>query len=333
VKQFRLERGWTQEELAVKARISRTAISAIEMRRIVPSVAAAMSIALAFGCRVESLFGGDEQVRQPAWSWPPRVETARYWEAEVQGRRWLYPVEWSGMTASHDGVVRDGRLHGRGRFLPEQTLVLASCDPAAALLVEEYSRVTPFRMLSFGRSSQDALELLKNGRAHVAGVHLAKAGDRRGNSRYVRDLIGPGYRVMPVARWESGIAVAPAAENSSVKEIAKSSRRWVGREKGSGARKCQDELLEKTPPPAKLARDHRGVANVIRSGFADFGICVRLVAEDTGLGFVGVRKDAYDVVFRKADAADPRIEALVRVLESTSYRQMLSELPGYQVHK
>jgi DNA-binding XRE family transcriptional regulator len=53
VKVSRIARNWSQEELARRSGVSRTGISAIEVGRLVPSVATALSIAEALGCRVE----------------------------------------------------------------------------------------------------------------------------------------------------------------------------------------------------------------------------------------------------------------------------------------
>jgi putative transcriptional regulator len=49
VKEARQMRGWSQGQLADKADISRIAVNAIEIQRLVPSVAAAMAPAKAFG--------------------------------------------------------------------------------------------------------------------------------------------------------------------------------------------------------------------------------------------------------------------------------------------
>jgi len=57
VKNRRLDRGWSQHELAARAGISRAAVSAIEINRLVPSVAAALALAQSFDCSVEDLFG------------------------------------------------------------------------------------------------------------------------------------------------------------------------------------------------------------------------------------------------------------------------------------
>ncbi len=104
---------------------------------------------------------------------------------------------------------------------------------------------------------------------------------------------------------------------------------WIGREVGSGARQCQDALLRDRPPPRKLAKDHRGVAEAIRCGWADVGVCVRLVCEEAGLTFIKVREEAYDLCLSTGFERDPRFCALFQVVRSLNFRNWLSALPGY----
>jgi molybdate-binding protein/transcriptional regulator with XRE-family HTH domain len=331
VKALRLARRWSQAELARRAGISRAAVSAIEIARLVPSVAAALALASAFGCRVDALFslnGGSRH--EPAWAWPAPADPCRYWHAEIAGRTLLFPVEASGLgVVGHDGIYRHGSIEPHSQSLPEQTLVMASCDPAAALLAAELAGETPYRLLVLPRSSSDALRLLGQKFVHLAGVHLAKAGHKKGNAAAVRQQLGAGYTLLHVARWQEGLAVAPGLGIKSVGAALRKKLRWVGREAGSGARQCLDELLETRDKPRREARDHRGVAEAIRCGWADVGVCVRLVSEDAGLEFLSVRDETYDLCYPTASAEDPRIQALIAAVRSESYRRLLGELPGY----
>src|ERR1700756_5456442 len=145
VKSRRLERRWSQQELSQRAGISRAAVSAIEINRLIPSVAAALALAQSFDCSVEDLFG---QVRAPAdaapqWAWPAPQEPCRFWQAAVGGRRLLYPIETTanGML-EHDGISENGVCRFRRHEKSERSLVLACCDPAAALLATEIQRRT-----------------------------------------------------------------------------------------------------------------------------------------------------------------------------------------------
>src|SRR5262249_62398403 len=82
-------------------------------------------------------------------------------------------------------------------------------------------------------------------------------------------------------------------------------------------------------PPRRVAYAPRGVAGAVRAGWADAGICLRLAGEEAGLGFLPVRREAYDLCFPAPMADDPRLRALVAAVRSPAYRRLLGELPGY----
>jgi molybdate-binding protein len=146
----------------------------------------------------------------------------------------------------------------------------------------------------------------------------------------VRSEIGTDYKLLRVARWEEGIAFAPGRRLPPVRAAVRSKLCWIGREDGSGARQCLDELLEgKRIIPRFLASDHRGVAEVVRSGCADAGVCLRLVSEEAGLDFLRVREEAYDLCFPARWEQDRRTQALLEAVRSPAYRKALGELPGY----
>lgn len=331
VRELRLRSGWAQAELAERAGISRAAVSAIEGDRLVPSVAAALALAGVFGSTVEELFGGaGAATHQTAWAWPPSAPTWRYWQAEVDGRVLAYPVEWTGNgNPIHDGVgaaAESPRLVGK---LAAETLVMATCDPAAGLLAMEYQRQTGLRMLVLARSSREALELLRLRQVHVAGLHYATAEAPQANDQVVRERLGPGFTLVRAADWQEGIAFRSDLAARTVRGLVQSHPRWVGREPGSAARECLDEILATQRSPRLVAKDHRGVAEAIRAGWADAGVCVRLVGEDAGLQFLPVRQESHELCFRQEFTHDRRLQALLRLLQSTAFRDLLGELPGY----
>lgn len=330
IKQFREERGWSQQELADKTGLSRTGISAIEMGKLVPSTMAALTLAKIFACTVEELFQLTGQ-NNFQWAWPPPKEPCRYWRAAVGGRSLLYPVEISllGMTPQ-DGVFREGRFFDSPFADPLRTLVLAGCDPAAGLLAAEYARATHFRMLVLPRSSRQALLLLRDGLVHVAGFHLAESRKPEQNAKAAREILKAPFRLVRLANWQEGLTLAPGLGFKTVKEVVLAGVRWIGREPGSGARQVLDDLLHGAPPSC-MARDHQGVAEAVRSGWADAGISVRLVSEEAGLQFISVRDEAYDICIPETAMEEPRVRALIEVIRSNSLRNMFGDLPGYDV--
>lgn len=325
IKQARLRRGWTQAQLAERAGISRTAVTAIEGERLVPSVAAALALAHALGSTVEELFGsaGSTSAAE-VWAWPPTDESANCWRAEVSGRTVLYPASSTPMlTPLPDSTPTDPTIS------PAQTLVMACCDPAAGLLATQFASVTGLRLLVLPRSSRQAVEMLRDGLVHVAGLHLSTGDAPERNAQVAREILGQGFQMLRVARWQEGIAVASTSRLKSVRAVTRARLTWIGREPGSGARQCLDRLLEDRPGPRRIARNHRGVTDAVQSGWADAGVCVQLASAEAGLVFLPVQQEAYDVCFPASLVDDRRIKAFLGVIRSCAYRRLLGALPGY----
>jgi molybdate-binding protein len=89
--------------------------------------------------------------------------------------------------------------------------------------------------------------------------------------------------------------------------------------------------LEELQPeaPGRTVHSHTAVAEAIRGGWAEAGVCVRLAAEEAGLGFLPLRSEALDLCFPAPMQHDARIQALLRLLRSGPYRRIIGELPGY----
>ena len=56
VKELRVERGWTQQQLAEAVGVSRQSINSIERERYVPSLPLALTFARVFGCATDDIF-------------------------------------------------------------------------------------------------------------------------------------------------------------------------------------------------------------------------------------------------------------------------------------
>jgi len=56
VKQLRVDRGWTQQQLADAAGVSRQSINSIECNRYVPSLPLALVFARIFACSTDDIF-------------------------------------------------------------------------------------------------------------------------------------------------------------------------------------------------------------------------------------------------------------------------------------
>jgi putative transcriptional regulator len=60
VKELRVERGWTQQQLADAVGVSRQSINSIERDRYVPSLPLALTFARVFACPTDDIFTLDD---------------------------------------------------------------------------------------------------------------------------------------------------------------------------------------------------------------------------------------------------------------------------------
>jgi putative molybdopterin biosynthesis protein len=333
---LRTRRGWTQAQLAERAGISRTAVTAIEGNQLVPSVAIALALAEALETNVEAVFGRPTTPSQSTvWAKEPAHPNRPYWHAEVAGRIVLYPAEVTPMNALlPDGVADAGGSPPEGSAMAHETLVIACCDPAAGVLASLFGRSLfghsgGLRLLVMPSSGRQAIDLLKRGLVHMAGLHFSTGDEPERNAEMVRDQLGDGYQLLRMARWQEGIALTPTLKLRSIRAVLRSKLTWIGREPGSGARQCLDRLFESRRGPRRVARHHRGVAEAVQSGWANAGVCLRLVSEEAGLDFLPVQEEAYDVCFPTAILHERRVQAFLSVVRSRAYRGLLGVLPGY----
>lgn len=318
VGEFRCQRGWSKRGLARRVGISRAGLGAIEAGQVVPSVATALRLAEALGCTVEELFGSPSR----RFAGPAAAHGERVWVTDDR----LLRVEATAVgEVPHDAVMGHGALERRAD--PEATLVLAGCDPAVGLLATVLAR-RGIRLIPLQRGTRAALEALAAGVADVAGLHLADPG---GNERLVRETLGGGWRLVHLARWREGVAVAGAAPKGA-SSLVRGRITWVAREPGSAARACLDRLFReegREPRFRRVARDHRSVAQLVRDGWGGAGVCVELVAAEAGLAFIPAETEPYDLCFRAGLEDDPPVAALLDVLRHRGFRSLVGDLPGY----
>jgi molybdate-binding protein/transcriptional regulator with XRE-family HTH domain len=328
LREFRIKKSWTQAELARRSGVSRSGIAAIENGALVPSVHAALALSRSLDRTVEELFG-DKEGQTISWAWQPSQNLPVFWEASFDQTVLAFPVE----PLPYNILPPDGWFDGRARKslatdVSGMTLIMASCDPAAGFLASVMGSKAGVRVLSFHRSSNEALSLLKQGVVHVAGTHLREIDEPGGNAAVIRDLLGKGFHLLRGAVWHDGVAVRPGEGLSEIKKVSSARVRWIGRKQGSGARRCQEKVLSSDKAVGSIAQNHWEVAMAVRQGWVDAGVCHRLTAEQAGLEFLQVSQEAFDLCYPVHLENDPRIVALRKIVRSASYRKCLASLKG-----
>jgi len=353
----RQARGFSQQQLASMAGVSRQAVSAVESGHSDPSLRVALALAQALGLSVEELFGpGEPATPVTAVSVAPlRGRTDRVALAPVGDRFVALPLR--GDAGSGLGFLPAGGLanpanlagtaavtggrNGAGFELipvrpvgpPRPTLVVAGCDPALPLLATPLALLDPpvaFAWWPCGSAA--ALRLASQGIVHAAGVHT------QGDSIETGQPLPDGADVVGFTAWREGLAVRPDLKPvvTGLDAIAKLGLRIVNREPGAEARRLLDAERQRLGlDGADLlgydtqAAGHLQVASAVAAGLAEAGVASEPAARAYGLGFVPLAEERFSLVIPGEHAASREVQALLKVLSSPWLLAQLGSLPGY----
>jgi molybdate-binding protein/DNA-binding XRE family transcriptional regulator len=345
----RLARGFSQQQLAGMAGVSRQAVSAVEAGQSDPSLRVALALAQALGMTVEELFGAADAgpVVAATMVGGPAKPGARVTLAPIGDLMVGLPL--AGPTAGRAGFLPAGGLVAddqpastvtiRPIGPPRPTLVVAGCDPALPLLEQPLSLLDPPIAFSWWPcSSQEALRLAAGGLVHVAGAHLRDtSGDY--NTGAAAELLDGGGEVIGFTAWREGLVLerGPAAAGvAGVADVISRGLRLVNREPGAEARRVLDRELASigvdgasVPGYLSSAAGHLQVADAVAAGLADAGVACEPAALAYGLAFVPLAAERFDLVIPAEQVGTREVQALLKVLGSRWLLDQLASLPGY----
>jgi putative molybdopterin biosynthesis protein len=345
----RQARGFSQQQLAGMAGVSRQAVSAVESGHSDPSLRVALALGHALGLSVEELFGpGEPAALVTATSVAgPAGPGNRVMLAPVGDRLVALPLRGDagagvgflpagGFTVPDASAETDAApevISVRPIGPPRPTLLVAGCDPALPLLATPLSLLDPpvaFAWWPCG--SGEALRLARAGLVHAAGVHTQA--DHGGTG----PLIPDGAQVVGFTAWREGLVVAPGlrATVTGLDAIAKHRLRLVNREPGAEARRLLDrERTRLGLEPGDLigydtkAAGHLQVASAVAAGLADAGVASEPAARAYGLAFVPLARERFNLVIPAEHTASREAQALLKVLSSPWLLAQLASIPGY----
>jgi len=356
LREHRLASKLSQLELAKRVGISRQALIAIESGASVPGTDVALRLSRVLGVRVESLFQLEAA--------PPGVsatlagdvdltpgQESRVVLGEIDGRWVAHPISARAREAlgrAANGLARPGK---RGKTVSVEPLgeldaaraqlIVMGCAPALGLLAARLGGEPAGVRLSWIQGpSGAALDALARGEVHVAGIHLLDEPSGQYNVPLVRRRFSDRRMLLvTLASWEQGIVVAPGnpLKIRTAADLLRPKVRFVAREPGAGAHKLLERALRAgharpsdLPGTAQVARGHMEVAEAISLGVADAGIAIQGAALAYGLDFIPLAQERFDLVFPRELATDARVERLVDVLGSRTFRRELDCVGGYQ---
>jgi len=187
--------------------------------------------------------------------------------------------------------------------------------------------------------SLDGMIAVHQGLADIAGCHLYEPDTGDYNTVHVRCMLPDRpVVVITVAEREQGLFVAAGNPLGigELGDLARADIRFLNRNPGSGTRIWLDWALGKAgidsgavPGYSDWVSTHTEAAQAVAAGRADASVGIRAAAEQTGVGFVSLSHERYELIIPEDRINDERVQRLVSRLTQPSFEAEIRRLGGY----
>jgi len=234
--------------------------------------------------------------------------------ARVSGK-WLFEKELVDRWVRERTVYPDaGVLSG---LLDRMLVFQGSDDWLLDKALSGIRGLLPQSLVSARVGSFRGLSLIRQGRAHLAGVHVDDAELRRAwSGDEALCLLGLFTR-------QQGLVVSPAARGvRDLSDVAAQNLRFALRQEGSGTYRLTERLLQDAGLSLAHLRtvgpyvSHVESALAVRGGLADAALVIRVAAELTGLPFVPLYEETFQLALPSRLFGEGPVAAMLeRVLD------------------
>ncbi len=252
------------------------------------------------------------------------------------------------IPANSEGIGTDDRVAAE-LLRPVQTIdhtvvVVGSHDNTLDVLADELrAQSSKFSLSSSHVGSMGGLMAVKRGLCHVAGSHMLDEKDGSYNISYIkRYLPDVPVRLVHLVMRDQGLIVPPGNPKNiqGIEDLVRRDVRLINRQGGSGTRILLDYRLarlgldpDRIEGYASEEFTHMAVAAAVLSGAADVGLGIYAAAKALGLDFIPVVTEQYDLVIPAAFYEGPAVQYLLAVINSTEFKQRVSQLGGYHTDR
>jgi putative molybdopterin biosynthesis protein len=200
-----------------------------------------------------------------------------------------------------------------------------------------------FGLSSSNVGSLGGLMALRNGYCHTAGCHLLDTETGSYNVSYIEQYL-PDLRVKLVhlVYRQQGLMVLPGNPKgiAGLEDLARKDVTFVNRQAGSGTRILLDyRLAQLDVKPENINGydqeefTHMSVAVNVLSGAADTGLGIYAAAKALGLDFISMVTEEYDLVIPEEFFDDEKIQLMLEVIRSKTFKERVDQMGGYDTSK
>ncbi len=226
--------------------------------------------------------------------------------------------------------------------LDHTLIMIGSHDNTIDLLANELkARDSRIHLSSSNVGSLGGLMAVRRQQAHLAGAHLLDATSGEYNHAYIeRYLKGTPVRLVQLAKRQQGLLLASGNPQNiqGMQDLLRPGVRFINRQAGSGTRILFDYELQRLAMDADAIAGydqeeftHMAVAVSILSGRADVGMAIYAAARALGLEFVPIAEERYDLVIPEASWEDSKLQLVMDIIASPTFRDRVTALGGYDV--
>ncbi|MEA4923809.1 MAG: helix-turn-helix transcriptional regulator [Syntrophomonadaceae bacterium] len=227
--------------------------------------------------------------------------------------------------------------------LSQDKLVISGQDIILDILARHLEQhLSPIKIFRYYVGSFEGLSSLYHGKTDMAAVHLLDGDSGKYNLPYVRHLL-PGIPVIIIhlAQRMQGFYV-PKGNPKDIKDWLDLKRPdiiMLNREAGSGTRVLLDEKLRLLKIDSKAIRgyereeySHLVVAGAVARGEVDVALGNEKASlQVRGVDFIPLQKESYDLVITKNRMEEAKLQTIIQILQSPSFRSELLGLGDYDL--
>jgi putative molybdopterin biosynthesis protein len=228
------------------------------------------------------------------------------------------------------GAAVEVTVIGAGHKLADLVVIGSHCVGLDLLIGRLLQEGITVKSLNVG--STGGLTAAKRGECDLAGMHLMDPATGEYNRPFLTEILAliPGYRRL------QGIVFRPgdmrfegwSAETAVKAVLGDSKCLMINRNAGSGTRILIDRLLGGARPVGytNQAKTHNAVAVAVAQGRADWGVAIKTVARQYGLGFLPLQPEHYDFVVPKERLNREPVRRFAELLRDPAVRADLAGL-------